>query len=216
MHDLDRGDLLFESDEFDERSGELDEGARELGDGDSEGVFDSGEQSELAGELLAVSDDHELDQFLGSLLRKARAKLRPLAGTVASQVGGLLKGAIKSSLPTVAGLAGTALGGPVGAALAAKGATAMSSLLGLELEGLSSEDQEFESAKQLVKLAGAAIEHASNAAGSGPAAQIARDAMIAAARQHAPGLLRGGPRPERRAMQGTWHRRGNRIVLVGV
>jgi len=215
MHDLDRGDLVFESDEFDEHSQELDEDSGELGDGDSEGVFDEVEQSELASDLLAISDDHELDQFLGSLLKKVGKKLKPLTGSVANQVGGLLKGAIKSALPTVAGMAGAAFGGPAGAALAAKGSSALSSMLGLELEGLSTEDQEFEAAKQLVKMSGAAIEHAANAAGTAPASQVARNAVVAAARQHAPGLLRNTARGSG-GMRGTWYRRGNRIVIVGV
>jgi hypothetical protein len=212
MHDLDRGDLVFESDEFDESSRELDEASDELDDADHEAVFDEAEQAELAGDLLAVSDDHELDQFLGSLLK--RVKSNPLARGLANQVGGYLKGAVKSALPTIAGLAGGAIGGPIGAALANKGAGALGALVGLELEGLSSEDQEFEVAKQLVRMSGEAIQNAANAAGTGPNAQIAKDAVVAAARKHAPGLLRGAA--GERQQRGTWYRRGNRIVLVGV
>jgi hypothetical protein len=211
MHDLDRKDLVFETAGYGGDYGEL---ADDELDGDaSEGVFDEIEESELASDLLAVSDDQELEQFLGGLLKKAARKLRPLSNVVASKVGGLLKGAAKSALPQLAQLAGGALGGPVGAALTSQAAPILGNLFGMELEGLSSEDQEFEAAKQFVKLAGSAIQNAANAAGRGAPGQIARRAVVDAARRHAPGLLRsaGGG-----AQQGTWYRRGNRIVLVGV
>ncbi|MGH8614456.1 MAG: hypothetical protein ACREYF_21155 [Gammaproteobacteria bacterium] len=37
---------------------------------DTEGIFDEATEMELASELLAVSDEAELDQFLGSLIKK--------------------------------------------------------------------------------------------------------------------------------------------------
>jgi hypothetical protein len=202
MHDLDRSDLVFEASE----DGELD---GEAADHDGEGVFDEIEQTELATELLGVTDDHELDQFLGNLLGKVRHRL---SGALKGQLGSWLKGAIKTALPTLAGAAGTVLGGPVGALVAKQGAGALGSLLGLELEGLSPEDQELESAKQLIRMAGSAIQAAANAGGGSPAA-IARDAVAAAARRYAPGLVRGHGH---RAQSGRWYRRGNKIVIVGV
>jgi len=217
MHDLDRKDLVFETDVFEPAL----EGSFEEFDGDemevddSEGVFDEVEESELASELLAVGDDRELEQFLGGLLKKAAKKLRPLSNVVRRQVGGLLKSAAKTALPSLAQLAGGAFGGPVGAALASQAGPLLGSMFGMELEGLSPEDQEFEAAKQFVKLAGAAIENAANAGGRGSPVQIAKQAVVDAARQHAPGLVRraGG---QGRQQQGSWYRRGNRIVLVGV
>lgn len=219
MHDLDRRDLVFETDSLDEGaymdpSGEFDGDELSSGD-DSEGVFDEVEQSELASELLGVSEDHELDQFLGSLIRKAKSKLGPISNIVAGNVGGLLKGAVKKALPKVAGIAGGMFGGPLGAAIASQGVPALSSIFGLELEGLSSEDQEFEAAKQLVRMAGAAIENAANSGPGGSPAQTAKQAVLAAARRHAPGLVsRGGMNAG--GQRGHWYRRGNTIVLVGV
>jgi hypothetical protein len=209
MHDLDRSDLVFESDGLDAGLEELDDG--ELEPEGEEGVFDEVEESELASALLGVSDDHELDQFLGDVFRRAARKLAPISRAVRGNLGGLLKGAIKKSLPTFARLAGGALGGPAGAMIAGQAAPYLSSLFGMELEGLSPEDQELESAKQLVRLAGSALDSVARAVPGLPPAAAARRAVIEAARRHAPGLVRAATGAQR----GTWYRRGNAIVLVG-
>lgn len=213
MHDLDRKDLVFEADgyEFDNPEHEDDELPEQ-----SEGVFDEIEESELAGDLLAVADEHELEHFLGNVFKRAIGKLGPISKVVGNNLGGLLKAAAKRALPSVASIAGGAIGGPIGAALANKASSTLGSMFGLELEGLSPEDQEFESAKQFVRLAGSALENAARVGPGTPPAAAARNAMIEAARRHAPGLLRGAGGPVARAQRGTWYRRGDRIVLVGV
>jgi hypothetical protein len=215
MHDLDRSDLVFESGGFEEGLEEFDEdiGADEMSD-DDEVFDDSGEELELASELLAVADDEELDQFLGKFIKK---RLRPFSRKLAGNLGGFLKGAVKKVLPTVASMAGGAIGGPAGAMIASNASPYLSNLLGMELEGLSPEDQELEAAKSLVRMAGSAIENAANLAMSSPAASAAKQAVIDAARRHVPGLVRNnGARSSTGAQQGTWYRRGNRIVIVGV
>ncbi len=219
MHDLDRSDLVFESDGFDAGLEELEEADL----GDEEGVFDSAEQSELAGELLNVSSEHELDQFLGDLIKGAVSKLGPIGGRLAKNLGGYLKGAIKKTLPSVASIAGGMIGGPAGAMIASKATPYLSSMFGMELEGLSPEDQEFEAAKQLVRLAGSAIKNAAGVLGGNPA-DVARSAVDDAARQYAPGLVRRAGAVASRlgggggggGQHGTWYRRGNKIVIVGV
>jgi hypothetical protein len=66
-------------------------------------------------------------------------------------------------------------------------------------------------------MAGEAIANATDLAATSPAPTAARDAIIAAARRHAPGLLRGAARQlTRGAQRGTWYRRGNTIVIEGV
>jgi hypothetical protein len=226
MHDLDRSDLVFESDGFDRGLEELDEGeldpdSGELEEGelddDAHEVFDGSEQNELANRLLEVTDDEELDQFLGTVLKSAVRKLGPLARGMSGPLGGLIKGAIKTALPSLASIAGGAVGGPFGAMIAGKAAPLLGKVFGMELEGLSSEDQELEAAKQLVRMAGSAVSNAINAAGQGSPAQVAQQAVVEAARRYAPGLVRsryGGGAG--RARRGTWYRRGNRIILVGV
>jgi hypothetical protein len=209
MHDLDRNDLALELDDVEPEYGAPDD--------DGELPLDDGELMELASDLLAVQDDAELDHFLGGLIGKLRKKVGGIASPLARQVGGLLKGAIKKALPTLATAAGGYLGGPLGASLGGKLAGDASSLLGLELEGLSDEDQEFESAKQLVKLAGSALQNAAGMLGVADPAQAAKSAVMQAAKRYAPGLLvptTGAGRSGR--ARGHWYREGNRIVLVGV
>lgn len=209
MHDLDRNDLMFESNGFEPGLEELDDPDVELETDD--GVFDEIEQAELASDLLSVTDDHELDRFVGRLFRRGR---KALAGATAKKLGGLLKGAINTALPTIAG---AAIGGPAGAALASNLAPHLSSLLGMELEGLSPEDQELEAAKQLIRLSGSAIENAANTKPGTPPEIAARNAMIDAARRHAPGLLRRAAAGSHAGAQhGTWVRHGNKIVIHGV
>jgi len=98
-------------------------------------------------------------------------------------------------------------------------------MFGLELEGLSSEDREFEGARQFVRLAGQTASTAASAPqGANPRA-VAQQAATAAARQHAPGLLSGNGAPLSSDSQqlgatggvrtGRWLRRGNKIVLYG-
>jgi hypothetical protein len=94
-------------------------------------------------------------------------------------------------------------------------------LLGLELEGLSPQDQEFEAARQFTRFAGAAWRNAIVAPPTGPAAVQARAAVQAAAQQHAPGLLAaleaGAPHSSNGAgASGRWVRRGDVVELFGL
>ena len=87
--------------------------------------------------------------------------------------------------------------------------------LGLELEGLSDEDAQFEMARQFVRLGGAAAVRATAGPANLAPMTAAQGAMLAASRRYAPGLV-----PQGRGAYGTrtgrWYRRGRRIVLVGV
>jgi hypothetical protein len=157
------------------------------------------EQLERAAELLEVSNEQELEYFLGDLINSAGKAIRNFANSgVGKAVGGIAKGALKTVLPIAGGALGTFVGGPVGGALGSMAANKAGQLLGLELEGLSHDDREFEVAKQLVRLTGDAAHRAAATAGSGPPEQVARHAFIEAAHRHAPGLLRAVPRGESR------------------
>jgi len=189
-------------------------------------VFDEAEEMELAAELLGVSDEAELDQFLGGLLKQAGQALKKvIASPLAHKLGGFLKGAVKKALPAVAGAAGTVLGGPLGGMIGSKLGSATADVFGLELEGLSPEDQEFETARQVVRFAGEAVKqavNAANAASTDNPHEAARQAVMKAAQKLAPGLLR--PNTERsgvedvdpRAKTGRWARQGRNIVLFGI
>ena len=193
----------------------------------AESPFSESEEQELAAELLAVTNDRELDQFLGGLLRRAASAaggaLRP---DVARVLGGLAKGAVRKILPdagrVIGNLFDSAASGQIGQLAAGAG-----EMLGLEGEGLSAEDQEFNAARQLVRLIGAAAARAAASPSAGTPADVARQAMIQAARLHAPGLVRFAPRHEQsggcgrtcscqRAGAGSWERRGRHIILHGI
>ncbi len=149
---------------------------------------------QLASELLSVTSEAEMDRFLGGLIRKAASSVRR---AISSPVGQALTGALKRTarvaIPTFGRAIGSYIGGPaVGSALGTLASRAASAF-GLETEGLSNEDRNFELAKRFVRLAGVA---ANNAAIIWPADNpqaVANSALISAARRYAPGLLRGAP-----------------------
>ncbi|MBN9657229.1 MAG: hypothetical protein J0H49_03575 [Acidobacteria bacterium] len=224
MHDLDRTQLeMSDTGEFEaEPSGyELDS---EFEFEAPTGVYGGADLSEidemeLAGDFLEIQDEAELDQFLGKLFKKLGQGARKiLSSPIGKQLGGILKGAAKKLLPVAGGVLGGIVGGPAGAALGSNLAGGAAQAMGLEVEGLSSEDQEFEVARQYVRFATAAVQNAAAAPPAQPPAQAARSAAVDAARQHAPGLLRqpGRKGPVSSQRSGRWVRRGNRIVLFGV
>jgi hypothetical protein len=133
---------------------------------------------------------------------------------VGQAIGGVLKGVAKKALPIAGTALGGFLGGPIGAQLGSGLASMAGNALGLELEGLSNEDREFEAAKQFVNFAGETVKHAVAQPGANPAAAAAA-AVQMAAQTHAPGLLNGRSGGAG-AHSGTWVRRGNKIIVYGV
>src|SRR5215831_6007195 len=148
-------------------------------------------EMEQATQLLSVNSEEELEEFLGGLFKKVKG----LAGKVLkSPAGDLLKSYLKKmaqkALPAATSMLGGAIGGPVGAALAGKASDMVGKALGLELEGLSTEDKEFEIAKGYVRFANDAIRNAT----ADPRFRhspktVARSAMVRAAKRYAPGFL---------------------------
>jgi hypothetical protein len=168
-------------------------------------------EAELAAELLELSGAPELEHFLGGLIsgaaRAAGGFLRSSAGRA---LAGLLKGAAQQALPALR----------PGPAIEERIAPDAGARLGLELEGLSAQDREFEVARQFVRFAEAAAQDlATSPPGPSPDAD-ARAAMARAATAHAPGLRPDGqPRADRahhHSRAGRWVRRGNSIVLLGI
>jgi hypothetical protein len=210
MHDLDRtqaesealfhesfesGEFPGEGELFSEMSGEVplhENGSHEFGPYEApeqEAGLSEAEEMELAAELLEVSGEAELDQFLGRLIRSVGQKV---GRAMNSPVGRLVSGALQRlarKLPSAAGVAGTFLGGPAGGALGARLASAAGQMFGLELEGLSHEDQEFEVARRFVRFAAAAARRAARASHRVAPRTAARTAVLAAIRRFAPGLL---------------------------
>ena len=161
----------------------------ELGYGLSES-----QEMQLAHELLSVQSEQELDQFLGSLIKKAGRAVRGVVRSpLFKQLGGVLKNVAKKALPIAGRAIGTFFGGPLGGAVGSKLGGFASKMFELELEGLSPEDQEFETARAYVRFANAATRNTAamhRQQPQKPASALVRQALAKAAHQHAPGLLR--------------------------
>jgi uncharacterized protein (DUF697 family) len=149
-------------------------------------------EMELATELLEVSNEAELEQFLGGLLKKAAGAVKGFAKSSAGRaLGGFLKSAAKKALP----IAGSALGNMIvpglGGAIGGKLGSLASGMFELELEGLSNEDKEFELARAYTRFATNAVRKAaSNPNYKFQPRRVARAATISAAKRFAPGLLK--------------------------
>jgi hypothetical protein len=246
MHDIDYGKAETEFEQWEAEgegeqeyfeAGEFEFEDSEMYEAEEESLFCANgemceaQETELALELLEVDSEAELEEFLGNLMNKAVQAGKGILATKDMQaVGSILKGAARKSLPHI----GRAIGGHFGGRKWAKRgggfATGVGKLFGLELEGLSGEDQEFEMAKGYVRFAGNTVRNMSNMANSRNPPAAARNAAAAAARVHAPGLLAGAGgqaqavgRPASAAMplpssgqSGKWMRRGRKIILYGV
>lgn len=194
-------------------------------------VFGETDNMELASQMLEITNEQELDHFIGDLISKAGHALGSIIKSPEGKaLAGLLKGAAKKVLPALGSAAGKFLGGESGADVGRRAAEAAGRAFGLELEGLSGEDREFEIARRYVDLAGEAVKN-TVAAPAGPNPRSAASAAFqAAAQTHAPGLLGAKPvpaaQPAAAAAQepapgdhrhgGRWIRHGNTIVLYGV
>jgi hypothetical protein len=221
MHDIDRTQAEWEFNgqyEYTDETGLYDESMME-------GVFDEAEEMELAAQLLEIQDEAELDQFIGDLFKKVR---RVVGRMAKPPIGGMLKNVAKTVLPFVGGALDNAVVPGVDGAMGSQPAAAAGEMFGLELEGMSAEDQEFEVARQFVRFAGDAVKNAAQAAPTTSPQVTARNAIIEAAQQHAPGLLRetgassgtvshnGAAALTEQRRSGRWIRRGNQIVLYGI
>lgn len=181
--------------------------------------FSADREQELAMELLSVSSEAELEQFLGNVFSSVWNGVKK----VASPLGGVLKAVAKRALPYVGGALGSLIPIPgVGTALGRAVGTVVSQALEMEFEGLAPQQQEFEMARRFVRLAGTAAQLAGQGDGS---PQSVRTAVLVATRRHVPALTRpptagsgvrnGGGAAMPSGATGRWRRRGNRIVLSG-
>lgn len=228
MHNIDRtthetsfDELNFElpfSNEFDQEYESFDAGTQES-------PFSESQEMELAAELLTVSNEAELDQFLGNLFRQASRAVGNFMRSPAGQVvGQSLRGVAKMALPTVGSALGNLVVPGIGGVIGGKLAGAAGNMLGLELGGLNEHDREFEIARQFVRFAGTAVGNAAQAPSNLPPHTVAQSALTTAAQQYAPGLLTShtGRQAARSTgncdhpVTGRWVRKGKTIIIYGV
>jgi hypothetical protein len=218
-HDTDRtqleyGSELSEYGEVPELASEQYESSGELGsilgslfgEAQAEGAFEGGYQEygeygesgelpeithdELAAELLEVRSDQELDHFFGDLFKKVAGGVgKVIQSPVGQALGGILKTVAKKALPIAGGALGTFVGGPVGGMIGSKLADAAGNAFGLEYEGLSPEDRDFEVARRYVRFATHAAKNAAHAHPRLDPTAVAKAAVVEAAKKYAPGLL---------------------------
>jgi hypothetical protein len=230
MHDIDRIRLetqsetgMFEAGPFEAEQFEFAQADAPFGKTGE--VFGETEQMELASELLEITSEAELDRFLGDLIGRAGQAIGKFVKSPEGQaIGGILKGAAKQVLPAIGSAVGGYFGGATGATFGGDAASAAGRAFGLELEGLSSEDREFEVARRYVSFAGEAVKNLASAPSGLDPRTAANAAAVAAAQTHAPGLLsprQAGMEPQTHSPyptghSGRWMRRGNKIILYGI
>lgn len=171
------------------------------------------DELEFAAALLEVRSPPQLAQLLNRL--QARAGLAP-GSAQGRALAALLSATARRTLPVLE----RALSGRPGSARASGTAAAAGRYFGLELEGLSPEDQEFEAARRFVRLANSATRTALRLPG-GNAQSVARAALHRAAQRHAPGLLPAQPGRKSAGArsrlpgseQGRWVRQGHHIIV---
>lgn len=222
MHDIDRtymetdpeaADLESLDPEFDGAGG------AEIADPEVASPFSEDEEIDLASELLSASSDQEVDQFLGRLFKRVGQKVgRFVHSSMGRRLGGVLRTVARRALPIAGRVIGGVVGGPIGAQLGGRLASTAGRIFGLEIEGLSAEDQDMEVARRFVRFAGAAARRASMLVPTGNPSRDLKLALAPVAARYAPGLLSGGIPSSSGVVgrSGRWIRRGHKIVLLGV
>ena len=213
MHNIDRvrqevplQSELFEAPDLEsERSEYEDEGPYQHGQ-----LWGETENMELASEMLELSNESELENFILDLVTKVAQPLKlQMSDEKKRALVNILKGTAKQILPGF------------GSNTAARAGR----IFGLELEGMSNEDREFEVARRFVDFAGQAAQNAARAVSDtelpkgisvSSALASAVAAANAAAARHAPGLPPIIPPSGQPTRRGRWERDGNRIILYGV
>jgi len=153
-------------------------------------------EAELVQELLEITTEAELDQFLGKLARSVvRGASRFVKSPIGKALGGVLKNVAKTALPAVGGALGSLVLPGVGTAIGSKlGSLAGGLLEAGEAETMGEVEAEWEAASRYVRFARAAYGNAARAPRNLPPRAVVRAASISAARRYAPSLLRSDQR----------------------
>lgn len=175
---------------------------------EAEGPFSESEEIALAAELLSISNEAELEQFLGKLWKGVK--------TIAKPFSGVLKAVAKKALPFVGGALGSLIPVPgVGTAVGTALGSALGKALEMEFGELEFEDREFEMARSFVRIAGTAAQQLGQAVPAGNPQAAVEKALAAAAQQHLPHFQPQAVRDAAPRMGGRWIRRGGTLIVVG-
>lgn len=153
-------------------------------------------EMELAQELLEITTEAELEEFLGKLVRRvARGAGSFMRSGIGRAVGGVLRNVAKTALPMVGSALGSMVAPGLGTAIGGKlGSMAAKLLEAEELESMGEAEAELEAARRYVRWASGTVRTAMRAPYGVPPRTVARSAAVASARRYAPSLLRPAPR----------------------
>lgn len=194
-----------------------------------ESPFSEAEELELAYELLEVTSEAELEQFLGNLMKKAWRGIKTVGSKLLRPLGSVLKTVAKTALPFVAAAAGTFFGGPAGGAIAGKLGSLVSQALEAETANTLTQDKDLEKCQKFVRMAGKAARAAALAppsmnpvtAASNMLATTAKEKLLDSNKDFPAGkkssqACRCGKPPGRCqcGKSGRWVRRGQSIVII--
>ena len=156
-------------------------------------VSSAADERRNAAELLERLEEGELEAYLVELIDRAGGSSdQRLRRALASTLGHAARRLFRSGSATTA--------------------AAASRIFGLELEGLSAEDQSFEIARHFVRFASEAARRLGRMTSTGSPLPDARRAVTSAARTLAPGLLPASAATDRST--GVWFRRANELVVL--
>ena len=191
--------------------------------GESGSELSEEEEVELALELLSVSSEAELDQFLGKLVKgawKGLKKVGSVVGKIAKPLGGVLRAVAKKALPMVGGALGSFIPIPgVGTAVGSALGSAIGKALEAEAENEaeSGDDRELAIARRFVRIATDSARQAALAPAGMDGETAANQAVASAARKYLASFQAGAPGIAAGAggQQGRWIRRGRQVVVLG-
>jgi uncharacterized protein (DUF697 family) len=147
---------------------------------------------ELAQELLEITNEAELEEFLGKLVRSvARGAGSFMKSGIGKAVGGVLRSVAKTALPMVGSALGSFVAPGLGTAIGGKlGGMAANLLEAEERESMGEAEAEMEAARRYVRWASGTVRNAMRAPYGVPPRTVARSAAVSSARRYAPALVR--------------------------
>lgn len=183
--------------------------------GESYESYETGEMNEalemeLVQELLEITNEAELEEFLGKLVRSVgKAASGFIRSPIGKALGGVLRNVAKTALPMVGSAIGSFVAPGIGTAIGGKLGSMAGGLLEVnELETMGESEAEFEAARRYVQWARGTTRNALRTPRGVDPRTAVRAAAVTSARRYAPALLNAN-RPS-----GWRSRRPNRAANV--
>ena len=179
------------------------------------GILDEVDEIDLASRLLEAQNEAHLGTVIEDAIRSAAtalgANLNPAA---MKEIASVHKTAIRQLLPSAKANGNFPRHDSIGAHLGQSLSSSAEQVLGLELEGLSHEDREFEAVKQFLRFLGETVKNVTEDADARNTPDRVLRAAKEAAALYAPGLFADSFSSGNRS--GRWIACENRIILLGV